>query len=234
MGDDPGATLRILRVTVPLALVAVLVTGAIGLDDEHVTWVVDRLDGEWRAWAVPALILGGAALTTVGVPGTITSLAAGAAFGFALGLPAALASAFLAACATAAIGRTLGPGEAPPPPEGERRLVARIRRAVGDADWRFVALLRLCPVMPYAAVNYLLGSWRVAWPSLVLGTALGLVPGTAAHVYLAAAGRRLIGGGSLHPLEWGVLALGLLAIPLTGWWVLRRIERRGAAQSAPS
>ena len=79
-----------------------------------------------------------------------SSLCAGAAFGFALGLPLAVASAFGACCLTVAAGRRFGE---PEEPDGDG-FVDRVKRAMTDADWRFVALLRVAPVLPYAAVNF--------------------------------------------------------------------------------
>ena len=202
-----GTILKVLRIVIPLVLLGIMIAVFTTIDREQVEWLVDRLQGEWRVWAIPGLVVIGAGLTAVGFPGTIVSLTAGAAFGFVLGFPVALASAFAAACLTAAVGRRLGhpPRDRVANDRGsdgpKRSLIERISLALGDADWRFIALLRIAPVLPYAAANFLLGSYHVRWAALIGGTVVGLLPGTAAHVYLAAAGRRLLSGGSLHPIE---------------------------------
>lgn len=221
--DPAGWSLgRVVRILIPLALIAIMVAVLSTVEEEQLEWLIERLQGEWRTWAIPGLILIGAGLTAVGFPGTFVSLAAGAAFGFLLGYPVALASAFGANCLTVCAGRVAGHRGSV---QGDGWL-ARVQRAMGDADWRFVALLRLAPVLPYAAVNFTLGSWRVPWRAVLMGTALGLLPGTAAHVYLGAAGRRLLGGGDLHPLEWALLVVGVLSIPLTGWLFAGMVRRR--------
>lgn len=228
--EAPGRWRIVLRLLPPLLLVAILATSVWLIGEDQVRTLVDRLEGPWRMWAMPGLVVVGSLLTAVGFPGTIVSLTAGAAFGFVLGLPLAIASAFLAATLTATTGRRFaGRKDDPRAPAAGRAWMQRVRLAIGDADWRFVALLRLTPVLPYAMVNWMLGTWHVPWSAIIVGTALGMLPGTAAHVYLGTAGRRLMGGGELHPLEWILLGIGLTCIPLTGWLFARMVRRRAPA-----
>ena len=50
-----------------------------------------------------------------------------------------------------------------------------------------VMLLRLIPLFPFNALNYLLGVTRVSTKDYILATALGIIPGTIAFVYFGEA-----------------------------------------------
>lgn len=68
-----------------------------------------------------------------------------------------------------------------------------------------VILLRLIPLFPFNALNYLLGVTQVSTRDYVLGTAIGIIPGTIAFVYF---------GQSLAMLS--VVHIGLSVIAIIG------------------
>ena len=68
---------------------------------------------------------------------------------------------------------------------------------------RTVILLRLIPLFPFNALNYLLGVTRVSNKDYILGTAIGIIPGTIAFVYF---------GQSLAMLSVLHIALSVVAI----------------------
>ncbi len=59
---------------------------------------------------------------------------------------------------------------------------AAIDRAIGRDGFKFVTLLRLSPLLPLAASNYLYGLTSVELGPYVLGSWLGMLPGTWAYV----------------------------------------------------
>lgn len=71
-----------------------------------------------------------------------------------------------------------------------------------------VLLLRLTPVVPFSASNYLLGLTPVQVPAFMLGTLAGMTPWSIAYASLGGASRSLLDGG---------MDLGTL---LTGVWVM--------------
>lgn len=130
------------------------------------------------------ILLAGLAL----LPTYAQALLGGYAFGFAVGFPAALAG-FLggALLAYALAGRIAG-----------QRLMTLVhekpkwnaihKELVGSGFWRtlgIVTLIRLPPNSPFAAVNVVMASARVAWAPYALGTAVGMAPRTGAAVFLA-------------------------------------------------
>jgi uncharacterized membrane protein YdjX (TVP38/TMEM64 family) len=66
-----------------------------------------------------------------------------------------------------------------------------------------VIFLRLVPLFPFNILNYLLGITKVSFKDYILGTFVGIIPGTIAFVYL---------GESLKMFSWINVGLALLAI----------------------
>ena len=59
---------------------------------------------------------------------------------------------------------------------------AAIDRAIGKDSFRVVLLLRLSPLLPLALSNYLYGLTSVDLVPYILGSWLGMLPGTLAYV----------------------------------------------------
>lgn len=220
---------KILGWSMTALLLVPLVVAAFTLDEETIQTTIDKLQGPWRSYALGMLVLA-AVLMSLGMPGTLVSVSCGVVFGFLQGSLLAWGVVVAAACITYLGGRMLaGKGDLQ-----QKGMLGRIRRAFNRSDWMFVALLRLTPVLPYALINFSLGRWQVTWPSYFVGTVLGVIPGTLAHVYLGSIGRRLVGSGDLHPIEWVLLALGLAVTPVLGYLVMRKVRREQSDPDADS
>lgn len=80
---------------------------------------------------------------------------------------------------------------------------------------RTVLFLRLVPLFPFNALNYALGVTRVSAKDYIIGTSVGIIPGTLAYTYF---------GESLAMLSPLNIALALVAI--TGLiYIGKRYER---------
>jgi len=99
---------------------------------------------------------------------------------------------------------------------GQDPRVAAIDAAVGQSGLKIVLLLRLSPVFPFNILNYTLGLTRVGLRDFVLGSWIGMLPGTVLYVYIGslitsaselASGTRPSSGIAGHAL----LILGLVA-----------------------
>ena len=120
-------------------------------------------------------------LTLLFVPGTIPSLAAGALFGPVAGTLLTLTGATLGAASAFELSRRLGRSRT------ERLLRGRAAAAdawIGERGLGGVIGLRLLPVVPFNALNYAFGLSAVGRRDHLLGTAIGIVPGTVAFVAL--------------------------------------------------
>ncbi len=96
-----------------------------------------------------------------------------------------------------------------------------IDKAIAKDGFKFVTLLRLSPLLPLAASNYLYGLTSIELAPYVLGSWLGMLPGTYAYVSAGHIGKAVLneGEGFLDVPPWQ-LALGLgvtlLAIGFVG------------------
>lgn len=150
-------------------------------------------------------------LELVAVPALPLTLGSGYLFGVPLGTVAVSISSTAAAVAAFLIARY-----------GLRRWVTKLAagyprframdRAIGREGFKFVFLLRLSPLLPFSISNYLYGLTSVPLPQYVLGSWLGMLPGTIAYVSAGAAVNALtdLGAskGDVNPI---LVVIGVLA-----------------------
>jgi uncharacterized membrane protein YdjX (TVP38/TMEM64 family) len=146
----------------------------------------DRVEG--LPWLAPLFVLSYAALATLAAPVSPLAYGAGALFGLVRGSAYVWLGSMVGAMAGYLLARTSLAGPA-------RRLLGRFRdrmRQLRDGN-AFTTTLRLqmLPVLPFGIFNYAAGVTRLRIPGFLAGTALGIVPGTIAAVYV---GDRLVAG----------------------------------------
>ena len=155
-------------------------------------------------------------LTTV--PSLPLAMAAGGLFGQSLGLALVSFSATVAATIAFLIARRLARARVAALVGGDARFAA-IDRALARDGLKVITLLRLSPLLPLAAANYLYGITSLKLGPFVLGSWAGMLPGCWALVSagqlgasVAVGGAGALGGaGGLARLAAGILA-GALAI----------------------
>ncbi len=222
-GERSGPPLVEIAITVAgLALLAGLVlavpdlrdafSAAVRGDTEEVRSQIDSL-----GLAGPLLILALALIhTVVFYPAEIVDAAAGFAYGFFPAMLLVMTGWLLSGLACFAVGRRVAR------PLLDRWLGAgRFERIEGMIERGGVTLLlaiRLIPIVPFSLVSYAAGAarvplWRFTWTTVV-----GYLPITALSVYF---GTRLEGLSLTDPLVLGS-ATALLALLLTGHWIVRR------------
>ncbi|MDQ0726476.1 TVP38/TMEM64 family protein [Microbacterium sp. W4I20] len=174
---------------------------------------------EWAAGFGPAgavvFVLGYAALTLTPVPKNLLTIAAGLVWGFWLALALVYVGALLGAAASFVIGRMLG-REAVERLTGAR--VARLDAALAHRGFLAVLGARLVPIIPFTLINYGSGLTAVRPRAYALGTALGILPGSAAYVALGAFGLEL------GPPFW--VAVAVLGVLILGGVVAATVLRR--------
>ena len=95
-----------------------------------------------------------------------------------------------------------------------QRMGDRMRRlmdGVTAEGWRFVALIRLVPLVPFNLLNYALGLTGISLRVYILTSAVCMLPGAIAYTWLGYAGRSAVAGDA-SALRYGVLGLGVLAM----------------------
>lgn len=128
----------------------------------------------------------GYALIALVFPGSVLTIGAGAIFGIVGGTLVVLTGATLTATIAFLLARTV-----------LRKRIERITaknpkfravdRAIAKEGTKIVLLVRLAAVFPFTVVNYAFGLTGIRLVPYVLTTAIGILPGTIAFVYIGAA-----------------------------------------------
>src|SRR5215831_5069696 len=137
-------------------------------------------------WAPIGFILIYATATVLFFSGALLGLAGGALFGPVWGTLWNLIGATLGATAAFLLARTVAREWV------ARHVGGRLRRLVEGVTaegWRFVALMRLMPLVPFNLLNYALGLTGISLPAYVVTSAICMLPGTIAYAWLGYAGR---------------------------------------------
>ena len=228
-GDRPDriGTARHGRLLFRLALALVLAGGAGWVLTHRQTLDVHAIEA-WiaglGAWGPVGFILLYTAGTVLFFSGALLSLAGGALFGPVWGTVFNLAGAVAGSTVAFLIARTLG---------GDwiaRRMGGRLKRVIEGVEaegWRFVALTRLVPLVPFNLLNYALGLTRIPLASYVLASAVCMLPGAIAFTWLGYAGRSAAAGDA-SALRYGLFGLGALAAIAFLPRLMRRFRTRAA------
>ncbi len=217
-----------------LLILAVLAAGgaaAIAFRDQLDLAVVEAWLAGMGAEA-PVVFVGLYALATVFfLPGSLLTLAGGALFGPLWGTFYNLAGATLGAGMAFLIARCLARGHGGGKPLAawiERKAGGRLQRLMEGIEgegWRFVALVRLVPLLPFNVLNYALGLTRIKFGPYLLASGICMLPGAFAYTYLGYVGREAA-VKSEGLVEKVLLALALLALVVFLPRLIRRLAKR--------
>jgi len=163
-----------------------------------------------------------AGLALIPCPKALLTAAGGALFGLWAGAGLSLAAALVGAIIAFGVGRLLGREAVDCLIRGR---LARVDALLADHGLSAVLVVRLVPLVPFIAINYASGLSGVRFRHYVLGSALGMVPGSLAYAALGAYGTN----------PWGLAAAGSALIVLVvggSWWARRLDTHRGAHTAA--
>lgn len=166
-----------------------------------------------------------AGLEILAIPAIPLTMSAGLLFGTFTGTIIVSASGTIAATAAFLIARYLARDRILKLAEGNKKFLA-IDKAIGEKGFRIVTLLRLSPLLPFSIGNYLYGLTSVRLVPYIMGSWLGMLPGTWAYVSAGAVGRVIIqeesgNGISGGPEQLWTIGLGLLVTLFAATYVTR-------------
>ena len=165
-----------------------------------------------ESWAVPAYIGLWLLLPVFFFPVPVLALTGGLLFDLWLGSLYTFIGAMLNCSLMFLIARFMGRGQV-------KRLVERklspawqkrLETVSGRQGFLLLILLRLIPAVPYNLINYAFGMTEMRFSAYLLGTAIGILPGTFAFINI---GDKAIDMGS--PSFWLAIALLLLLLITT-------------------
>jgi uncharacterized membrane protein YdjX (TVP38/TMEM64 family) len=195
------------RALAALGLAAAVVAAVLLARGSDVAAVQQAVRGA-GVWAPAVFVLLQVAVTVAPVPRTVFTVAAGVLFGSVTGVLLAVAATTAAAVVAFWLVRLAGRRFVAR--QADRAAVAWVRARLERRGLLAVVSLRLIPVLPFAVMNYASGLSGVRFAPYLLGSVLGVLPGTAAMVVLGDAAV----GGAPHP--------GLLAVSVAGGLVGHR------------
>jgi uncharacterized membrane protein YdjX (TVP38/TMEM64 family) len=108
-----------------------------------------------------------------------------------------------------------------------------VDEAVGEEGWKIVALLRVSPLVPYNLMNYFCGMTQVCFTPFLLATFFGSIPVAAMYVYLGMIGQA-VAGGTMTPLQMGLLVVGLAATVAVTVLITRKVRPKLDRIGVPS
>lgn len=229
------------RFSLGLVVVAALVTALVTLPVG--SWLLALVEWVRGAGALGLLIFAfayiGAAVLLL--PGSLLTLAAGFVYGPVWGVAVVSPVSVTAATASFLIGR-FAARDWVARKVGQRARIGAIDEAIGEGGLKIVVLVRLSPVIPFNLLNYALGVTRVRLRDYILGSFLGMLPGTVLFVYLGslvtsaselAAGKRPDAG----PLGTALYVAGFAATILVSILISRKAKRaldRSLSRTTPA
>jgi uncharacterized membrane protein YdjX (TVP38/TMEM64 family) len=155
----------------------------------------------FNAWIVTNTAIGALAFvlvyifcTVLFIPGSLLTIGAGVAFGSALGLGPGTAvgvvvvwlGASIGSISAFMVGRYLLKDWVKGKMNQYATLMA-VYSAFETQGLKITFLCRLSPIIPFAVFNYIMGITGVTFRSYVIGTIIGILPGTTAYVFIGAA-----------------------------------------------
>lgn len=153
--------------------------------------VIQAQIAEWGALAPIGFFLLYVLATVAFIPGLVVTLLAGLAFGKWWGtLVVSLASTFgatLAFLIARYMARDLVEGFL-----SKQAWFNKFKGSVEEDGFFFVIFVRLVPLFPFNGLNYACGLVPLKLRDYVIGSMLGMLPGTFAYVYLGETGCKLI------------------------------------------
>ncbi|CAM9546850.1 unnamed protein product [Discosporangium mesarthrocarpum] len=133
------------------------------------------------------------------IPGSLLTLGAGLVFGSALGTglgvvvgsAAVLVGATIGALLAFLLGRYVLQEQAQSL-FNKFKILNAVDRAIESQGLKLVLLLRLSPIVPFSAFNYVMGLTKVSFRDYALGC-FGFIPGTVAYVFIGTSASSLLG-----------------------------------------
>jgi len=146
-------------------------------------------------WSPILFVIIYAVSTIIGAPSVIFTIAGGAVFGLVWGTIYSVIGATLGAVGAFWLSRYLLRGWV------ERRFgghptLQRFEAAIALHALQFVLIVRFPPITPFNVENFLFGLTSIAWQPYIIGTFIGIIPGTIAYTWLGVTGADTLQGGS--------------------------------------
>lgn len=177
-------------------------------------------------WGLAILSVSYVAACVLFIPGFILTVGAGflaavlyadnAFIAVAVGTVAVSLGSVAGACVAFLLGRTLARDWVDQKVSGNTRFKA-LDEAIGKSGLKVVFLTRLSPLFPFNMLNYMMGVTKVRFRDYLIGSWIGMLPGTVLYVYIGTTAKSLTevaaggGEGGGESASTVLLIVGLIA-----------------------
>ncbi len=199
----------LLRILLAIIIIAVIVWVGISYRDQLNLQNIQTTVQGFGMWAPVIFILIYIVATVAFLPGLIVTLAGGLLFGPIWGVVYNLIGAVIGASIAFLISRYLASDWVANKTGGRLK---KLIDGVNNEGWRFVAIVRLVPVLPFNLLNYALGLTRIPAWEYIIASAVFMLPGTIAYTYVGSLGEAFIQGGGTQLVTKIAIGVGLLVI----------------------
>jgi uncharacterized membrane protein YdjX (TVP38/TMEM64 family) len=187
-------------------------------------WLQNAMAANWLSFGAGQVVVAASGL----IPASLIAVMAGASFGLLKGVAISAASTMLGGWVAFRLSRGALRGFIARRLQRHAGLV-RLDQSMAREGWRFVMLLRVSPVMPFALTSYALGLTQIDERDFLLGT-LASLPALTAYVAIGAMGKQGLAMASDHASAWRwcVLVAGFAVIGYALWRLRRALQRIAA------
>lgn len=230
-------TKKILRLIVGVVFVTALILSVRHFSVPECSAIQQQVD-DWGTMAPVMFFLAYVVATVAFVPGIVVTMAAGLAFGPLWGTLVVSISSTVGATLAFLIARYVARDAV----EGflsKQTWFEKFRANVQEDGFNYVLFVRLVPLFPFNALNYASGLTPLKLRHYVIGSMIGMLPGTFAYVYLGATGCSLIdlvrvGNYSNIPSDVKmnlIITVGIFAVLSVIPIVIKKVKARRPAPS---
>lgn len=174
-------------------------------------------------WAPVGFIALYALATVLFIPGSLMTLAGGFIFGPWYGTVYNLTGAVIGATFAFLIARYLASGWVR---DSAGRRLTTLLKGVEREGWRFIAVVRLVPVLPFNLLNYALGLTSISLLAYVLASTVFMLPGAFAYTYVGSLGQTALAGDVKVLVRQILFAISLLVLLASIPYVIKRYREK--------
>lgn len=213
----------LLKFIIFILLTIFIVSAWISYKDKiTLTSIQDWLDS-YGIW-LPIIFIALYALATILLmSGAVLTMAGGVMFGVIWGTVYNLIGAVLGATVAFLIARYLAKDWVSNKIGGKLKI---LKEGAEQAEWRFIAVVRLVPILPFNLLNYALGLTKMHLLVYILGSAVFMLPGCLVYTYIGSLGEEVI-RGELGQLATKILfAVGGIILLMCIPWIIKKLTSK--------
>jgi uncharacterized membrane protein YdjX (TVP38/TMEM64 family) len=193
-----------------LMMILGLIYGLLNPLNMNPTTIVEQME-QWGHWAIVGFLGLYFILTLVGIPAIPITVAGGVFFGIFWGTLLSIIGATLGAIAAFRLTRSCL-RKWVQKNFGHHPALIRFNRAATKMPFRFVLFVRLAPVFPFNLSNFLFGLTPIGYKPYIMGTFLGIIPGTLAYTGLGVTGKQALEQGDRFSIFLSLIIGGILCL----------------------